>query len=149
MDTAFDPYEVLGLPRGATQEQVRTKYRELAARYHPDRGADSWIFKRIREAYEALEAERSSTESRSRGETAEKPAGHAGPSGTGADPAPAAGLVPSPAVVWGHWLAGGLIGSVTAALCSSWIGLELSFCVPVGAICGAWIAVTSGVSPRS
>ena len=31
-----DPYEVLGLPRNATKDQVKTKYRELAKKYHPD-----------------------------------------------------------------------------------------------------------------
>ena len=31
-----DPYEVLGLPRNATKEQVKAKYRELAKKYHPD-----------------------------------------------------------------------------------------------------------------
>jgi hypothetical protein len=33
----FDPFEVLGISRGATKEQVRAAYRELAVRYHPDK----------------------------------------------------------------------------------------------------------------
>jgi preprotein translocase subunit Sec63 len=33
----FDPFEVLGLERGATKAQVRAAYRELVARYHPDK----------------------------------------------------------------------------------------------------------------
>jgi preprotein translocase subunit Sec63 len=33
----FDPFAVLGLDRGATQAQIRTAYRELVARYHPDK----------------------------------------------------------------------------------------------------------------
>lgn len=32
-----DPYEVLGIPRGARQEEIRRAYREQMKRYHPDR----------------------------------------------------------------------------------------------------------------
>lgn len=31
-----DPYEVLGLQRGATDEEVKKAYRQLAKKYHPD-----------------------------------------------------------------------------------------------------------------
>jgi len=34
---SFDPFEVLGLERGATKDQIRASYRELVARYHPDK----------------------------------------------------------------------------------------------------------------
>jgi hypothetical protein len=32
-----DPYRLLGVERGAPEEQVRKAYRDLLARYHPDR----------------------------------------------------------------------------------------------------------------
>jgi len=33
----FDPYAVLGVPRNASQGEIRAAYRTLAAKYHPDR----------------------------------------------------------------------------------------------------------------
>ncbi len=33
----FDPYEVLGISRGASQEQIRQAYHECLRQYHPDR----------------------------------------------------------------------------------------------------------------
>ena len=32
-----DPFAVLGLPRTATPDEIKTRYRELALKYHPDR----------------------------------------------------------------------------------------------------------------
>ena len=36
-----DPYEVLGIPRNADAAQVKSAYRALAKKYHPDNYADS------------------------------------------------------------------------------------------------------------
>ena len=52
-----DYYEVLGVERNATQEQIKQAYRQLAMKYHPDRNpapdaADR--FKEIAEAYAVL-----------------------------------------------------------------------------------------------
>lgn len=32
-----DPYEVLGIHRGASDDEIKKRYRELALKYHPDR----------------------------------------------------------------------------------------------------------------
>ena len=54
--TAADPYRVLGLRNGATDDDVRKAYRKLAKRYHPDRvGVEGTAkFREISEAYEHL-----------------------------------------------------------------------------------------------
>lgn len=36
-DEERDPYVVLGVPRTATEQELRAAYRALVARYHPDR----------------------------------------------------------------------------------------------------------------
>ena len=60
MSTKRDYYEILGLRKGATAEELRKAYRELALRHHPDRvSADKKkqaedTFKEISEAYGVL-----------------------------------------------------------------------------------------------
>ena len=54
-----DYYQILGVPRDATDEQVKKAYRKLAMQYHPDRnpGKEKWAnekFKEINEAYAVL-----------------------------------------------------------------------------------------------
>jgi len=34
---SFNPYEVLGVPQGASKDQIRSAYVDLIARYHPDK----------------------------------------------------------------------------------------------------------------
>lgn len=53
----LDYYAILGVPRGASQEEVRKAYRQLAKKYHPDvcKEPDAeQRFKEINEAYEVL-----------------------------------------------------------------------------------------------
>lgn len=55
--TYQDYYQTLGVPRDATEEQIRSAYRKLARRYHPDvnKSADATErFKQLGEAYEVL-----------------------------------------------------------------------------------------------
>jgi molecular chaperone DnaJ len=53
-----DPYRLLGVPRGATEDDVRKAYRRLARENHPDANPDDPAaedrFKEIQQAYEVL-----------------------------------------------------------------------------------------------
>lgn len=53
-----DPYKTLGVPRGATGDDVRKAYRKLARMYHPDANPDDPAaeerFKEIQQAYAVL-----------------------------------------------------------------------------------------------
>lgn len=56
--TVMDPYEVLGVARNATDEEIRRAFRKLAKELHPDLNphdkAASERFKRVTAAYEIL-----------------------------------------------------------------------------------------------
>jgi hypothetical protein len=52
MRGAHDPYRELGVPRGATDEQIKAAHRRLAKRYHPDgEDGDQTRFLAVQEAY--------------------------------------------------------------------------------------------------
>lgn len=56
---AKDYYQILGVPRGASGEQIKKAYRRLAMQFHPDRnlGKEKWAnekFKEINEAFSVL-----------------------------------------------------------------------------------------------
>jgi len=79
--TKRDYYEILGVARGASEEEIRRSYRRLARQYHPDVNKETDAearFKEINEAYEVL----IDTSKRS----AYDRFGHAAMSGAGAGP---------------------------------------------------------------
>ena len=48
-------YSVLGIPKTATDQDIKAAYRKLAKEHHPDRtGGDDTRFKQINEAYDTL-----------------------------------------------------------------------------------------------
>ncbi len=53
----MNPYEVLGVDKKATQEQIKEAHRARAMENHPDSGGDVEKFKQIQAAYELLSDE--------------------------------------------------------------------------------------------
>ncbi len=47
-------YEVLGVARNATMDEIRRAYRQLALKHHPDKGGDPATFKKVGHAYYIL-----------------------------------------------------------------------------------------------
>src|SRR5581483_11281785 len=49
-----DYYEILGVGKTASADEIKKAYRRLAIEHHPDRGGDETKFKEVSEAYEVL-----------------------------------------------------------------------------------------------
>ena len=69
-----DPYEVLGVSRTASDNEIKTAYRELVKKYHPDNYANNPLadlasekMKEINEAYDAITRARAGQSSTSGG----------------------------------------------------------------------------------
>ncbi len=77
-----DPYQVLGLDRGAPEGEVRSAFRRLAAQHHPDRNPNDPAaidrFKEVNQAYQILEDPEKRAAWDRYGEAAFQPGGGAG-----------------------------------------------------------------------
>ena len=47
-------YETLGVPKGASDAEIKRAYRKMAGQHHPDKGGDTIKFQEIQSAYETL-----------------------------------------------------------------------------------------------
>jgi DnaJ-class molecular chaperone len=50
----MDYYNILGVSKTSTQEEIKKSYKKLAMQHHPDHGGDTTKFAEINEAYETL-----------------------------------------------------------------------------------------------
>lgn len=51
---AKDYYQILGVSKNASQDEIKRAYRKLALKYHPDKGGNEEKFKEVNEAYQIL-----------------------------------------------------------------------------------------------
>ena len=49
-----DPYFVLGVPPSASEETVKTRFKQLALEHHPDRGGDAAQMRRYLKAFDQI-----------------------------------------------------------------------------------------------
>ena len=55
-----DVYEILGISKSASQDEIKSAYRKLAKKYHPDLNKEPGAeekFKEVQEAYDILSDE--------------------------------------------------------------------------------------------
>ena len=65
-----DPYEILGVQRGASEEEIKKAYKRQSRKYHPDANLDNpkaaeEKFKQIQQAYQQVMKEKPSGYSQS------------------------------------------------------------------------------------
>ena len=67
---AKDYYNVLGVEKGASKDDIKKAFYKLAAKYHPDKkGGDEAKFKEVNEAYQILSDEKKRKEYDTYGQT--------------------------------------------------------------------------------
>lgn len=57
MDTKVDPYKVLGVSQNYTIEELKSAYKQMAMKVHPDKGGSEYLFKLVTYCYKLLSAE--------------------------------------------------------------------------------------------
>jgi hypothetical protein len=87
----FDPSTILGVPSGATLQEIRDAYHQKSLKYHPDKGGDEWAFRMVARAYEILSTAR--VVERASDEVAR-------PASPSPSPAPQADPDPEPRATW-------------------------------------------------
>jgi molecular chaperone DnaJ len=74
-----DYYQILGIQKGASKEEIKKAFRVLAQKHHPDKkGGDSGKFKEINEAYQVLSDDKKRAEYDTYGRTFEGGRGASG-----------------------------------------------------------------------
>lgn len=75
-------YDILGVSKNASSDEIKKAYRRMAHKHHPDKGGDKTTFQEVNEAYQVL----SDTQKRAQYDTyghAGRGAGGAGAQGSG------------------------------------------------------------------
>jgi molecular chaperone DnaJ len=62
-------YDVLGVGKGASKEEIKKAFYKLASKYHPDKGGDEAKFKEVNEAYQVLSDDKKRKEYDTYGQT--------------------------------------------------------------------------------
>lgn len=57
-----DHYNTLGIDKTATSDEIKSAYRKLASKHHPDKGGDTAVFQKIQAAYDTLSNPKSRAE---------------------------------------------------------------------------------------
>ena len=58
----MDYYKILNIEENASKDEIKTAYRKLASKHHPDRGGDTATFQNIQQAYDVLSDDRKRAE---------------------------------------------------------------------------------------